>query len=88
MVAASHFSNTVISSVAAKPLSARLVKWVYGEVMRGRRRGSSKHCTRSRFSGMPITCTCEPVKCQLELRTCSVPLEASRLDKFSSSVGF
>ena len=36
----------------------------------------------ARFSGMPITCTCEPVKCQLELRTSSVPLglEASRLD--------
>jgi len=33
--------------------------------------------TWSRFSGMPITHTCEPVECQLELRTSSVSWEAS-----------
>ena len=35
----------------------------------GRRRGSSKLCTRSFFSGKPITSTCQPVECQPELRT-------------------
>ena len=32
--------------------------------------------------------TCEPVVCQFELRTSSVPREASRQDEFSSSLTF
>jgi len=64
-------------SPATNPSSPWLVTSTHGFTMCRRRRGSSKLCTWSRFSGMPITHTCEPVECQFELRMSSVSWKAS-----------